>query len=188
MRLFIAIEPPKNVLDDLEKIKKSLDVFGKSVKWVSPQGIHLTLKFLGETPDARVADIKKAIIKGSKGCAPLSLQAMGLSVFPFMENPKVIWTGVSGDLKKLEDLHASIEAALVEEGFARDDNPFRGHFTLGRVKKQIDSKKLGDLFKEHGTYDSGIFTADQITLFKSDLDHKGAIYTPVETVKLSKTN
>ncbi|UCD95113.1 MAG: RNA 2',3'-cyclic phosphodiesterase [Candidatus Zixiibacteriota bacterium] len=183
MRLFIAMPLPANIEESLGKAIFILKQKGAKVKWVAPKNIHLTLKFLGEVDEARVADISRAIEKVAGNYGKIESTIDRLGAFPTMNRPRVIWSGLSGQIETMARISSEVENEMAALGFKKEDRPFKSHLTLGRVK---DSFKLGDLVEAIKAYQfiPEPVTFDRIVLFKSTLTPRGPIYDRLYEAKL----
>lgn len=176
MRAFIAIELPKEIKDYLSDIQKRLFPAGADVKWVKPDNIHLTLKFLGEiTPEALNQTIQSLeVIAANKKAFYLSLSSVG--VFPKIDSPKVIWIGINKGSSEIREFAGEI---------GKDD--LSPHITLGRVKSKKDLGKLVDILKLFEVKPQKAlqeFTVNKITVFKSTLLPDGPVYESLKEVNL----
>ncbi|HDD43966.1 MAG TPA: RNA 2',3'-cyclic phosphodiesterase [Candidatus Desulfofervidus auxilii] len=184
IRTFIAIPLPENVIESLTDLIEKLKPILPKVSWVKPHNIHLTLKFLGNIQENETLKIKQAIEESSFKIKYFSLSGYSLSVFPNIKRARVIWTGLKGDLDILKKLHNDLEEKLNILGFPKEDRAFTPHLTLGRIKKAINSQILANTLKKHTDFSTPSFIVKEIVLFRSDLNPKGAIYTPLEKVFL----
>jgi 2'-5' RNA ligase len=188
IRAFIAIELPDPVKKDLSSIIDSLRPSEyPCVKWVSPQGIHLTLKFLGNIAPEQVPRIADAIAQAAQGTPPLKLQVGGLGCFPNLQRPRVIWVAVTGDVEPLITLQRSIDQALAPLGFAIEKRPFSPHLTLGRLRErasQGERGSIGDLITATECEAGSATEVNQISLMRSTLTPSGAIYNRLAAVEL----
>jgi 2'-5' RNA ligase len=182
-RAFIAIDLPENVRSALGAVQQELKSAKFRVKWVRPESIHLTLKFLGNIDVGRTDAIVNAMALAAKGRAVLNLRASGLKVFPNVRRPRVIWVGLGGQVDPLKNLQQTLEAHLADLGFAAETRPFKGHLTLGRVKGKMAVDRMQGALAEFSTFESEDFEADRIILFKSELHPSGAVYTKVARVR-----
>jgi len=185
LRTFIAIELPESIISFISRIQKEMKSYGFKVKWVRPENIHITLKFLGNIHKADVEKIGGVMPEAVKGSPPISLSAKGICVFPGIKRPRVIWLGLKGQTFELIELQKVIDDALENIGFPKEGRPFKAHLTLARVKGNIHSKKLLDVINKFGESESETFTADKVILFKSDLKPTGAVYTKLHSGQLS---
>ncbi len=184
IRTFIAFELPDDLLADLNHLQSGFKKYGLPAKWVRPESIHLTLKFLGNLEVTQIDSVARKMIDAARGHGPLSLRAEGVGVFPHIRRPRVLWAGLAGAVKGLSDLQHSIDVALSEIGFHREKRSFKGHLTLGRFKTRPDSQQMQHALKEFAEFETESFSADKIILFKSELNPGGAIYSKLKHVAL----
>lgn len=178
MRLFVAAELDADVRRRLEDIQRSLRAVPLQVRWVKPEGIHLTLKFLGEVGSGRLDPIRDALAGALARVGAFTLSAEGVGTFPPRGLPRVIWVGLQGDLPAAERLQAAIDAALATCGFPPESRPFRPHLTLGRVTGGGHGNWAEFLARE-GVAQAGRFAVGECVLFRSHLDPGGARYEPL---------
>jgi 2'-5' RNA ligase len=184
IRSFIAIELPETIRAGLQEVQQQLQTFNLNLRWVRPQGIHLTLKFLGDIPSGDVEAVGDGIQQTVAGCGPISLCAKGIGVFPGMRRPRVLWVGLAGQVDALMRLQASLEENLASIGYPKENRPFRGHLTLARVKGRVNSDRLRAAMAEVDAFESEMFTADRLILYKSVLKPSGAVYTELMSAGL----
>jgi len=185
MRLFVAADLPAEVRARLGAVQKALARLPLEVRWTRPEGIHLTLTFIGEVPEDRVEPIRAAL-RGS-GCgalAPAALAARGVGVFPDRGRPRVLWAGVVGEVEAAGRVKRVVDEALAPVGVVPEDRPFRPHLTLGRVS----GGRGGDwraVLEPHVADEFGAFTLAACVLFESRLGAGGARYHALESVPLA---
>ena len=184
VRTFIAFELPEQIVGAISQIQEGLKKSGLKMKWVKPENIHLTLKFLGNIKTSDVEKVDRAMTRSSRGVDPISLAVKGMGVFPDLRRPRVLWVGITGGVNSILTLHSAIEENLESIGFPKENRPFKGHLTVGRVKARIDSKILADAMKAFETFESESFIADHLILFQSELRPTGAVYTKLKTQSL----
>ncbi|PIP48409.1 MAG: RNA 2',3'-cyclic phosphodiesterase [Chloroflexi bacterium CG23_combo_of_CG06-09_8_20_14_all_45_10] len=188
MRSFIAIELPQNVKNGLAQLRSELErAEHPFVKWVNPESIHLTLKFLGNVPFKQVAEITKAIETASKGIPPFHLEISGLGEFPNLKQPRVLWVGIKGEIDKLVSWQQNIDLALASLGFAKEERPFVPHLTLARIRQGAspkERKSFGELVMSTSFEISYPFDVEAVSLMRSQLTPAGAIYTRLFMTKL----
>ena len=172
MRVFIAIDLPNEIRDALREIQRQLRSLTDSVRWVVPESIHITLKFVGEVPDKRVEDINTAL----RGLTwkPFTVTVRGVGFFPGTRSPRIFWAGMEAPTMK--GLAEHLDARMERQGFDKEKRAFRPHITLARAKdSRIDSSLvLGAT--EYQEHNFGSFTVDRVFLFKSTLKPSGAVY------------
>jgi len=188
IRCFIAIELSQELRDRVAAIQASLqrDEWSDQVRWVRPENVHLTLKFLGNVPEERITAINQAIREAIAvvGVVPFTLRVVGLGAFPNFRRPAVIWVGVEDGIERLLRLQEGIEAAMERLGFQREDRPFHPHLTLGRVNRRASSgyrRKLGEALQARQVGEIGYMRVEEISLMRSQLHPQGAIYTQLAT-------
>jgi len=174
---------PAECREILEQIQRPLRVLGADVRWTSVPSIHLTLKFLGEIDVDRVEELASAVRRVK--VPAFSLRLRGLGAFPNLHNPRVIWCGLEGETEKLSSLQAGVETACAELGFERESRPFHAHLTLGRVGGKRNLQPLLDYIKIGSELECA-FLADCVNIYKSVLMPRGAVYTVLERMELSK--
>jgi 2'-5' RNA ligase len=184
IRTFIAIELPEKIIYTISKVQEEIKSYGLKIRWVRPENIHLTLKFLGDIQEADTEKVARAVSESVTGHPPISLAVKGIGVFPGIRRPRVIWLGVSNQLDVLTTFQKTLDEKLEAIGFPKEKRPFRGHLTLGRIKSKIDPKTLNDVLKEFTRFESESFSADRIILYKSELKPKGPVYTKLANLLL----
>jgi 2'-5' RNA ligase len=182
-RLFAAIKiiPDENLLRKYYNLKKELK--HERIKWVDPENMHLTLKFFGELPEEKVADINKVIRPFAAQVAPFTIRLQHTGVFGSRYNPRVIWYGIE-DGSRLKNLGNELLEELDTAGFENDRQHFVPHFTVGRIK-ELTSK---DHFQRSiATYKDAFFQESEVKeihLFESILRREGPKYLTQEKYPL----
>ena len=184
IRAFIALELPDPVASSIFRVQEELKPLRLQVRWVRPEGIHLTLKFLGEINPGDVGRIGNAMQHAAARSAPIPLEARGIGVFPGISQARVIWIGLSGRTYRLAALHQDLDAMLAEIGFSPERRGFKGHLTLGRAKAKIDPKKLAAAIRAFDGFRSPPFAVENLVLFRSELKPGGAVYTQLSSTSL----
>ena len=191
IRAFIAVVLPQPIKTCLAQLQ--LDLGAKqdtSVKWVNPDGIHLTLKFLGNTTAELVPHIIDAMTASIKNISPFLLRIGELGAFPNTRSPRVTWVGLNGDIIKLKELQRHIDQALAPLGFPKETRPFSPHLTLGRIRASASLKerlRLGEILSSIKSKNRPSFHVNTISLMRSELTTKGAIYSPIAISSLGNT-
>lgn len=168
----------------MQELQKSLST---EVRWVAPEGIHLTLKFLGNVDAGLVEDIFRAMQRASDKFAATSLELrlFELGVFPNRREPRVLWAGVEGDTEGLQQLQGLVDDSISELGFAKERRPFRPHLTLGRVRERVapDRRRgIGEVISQSSLASCPPWIADELHLIRSTLTPQGAIYDSLGSV------
>ena len=188
VRAFIAIELPEELKLALVQLQTELKSARQSfVKWVVPEGIHLTLKFLGNIATDNVSEIIKAINQASKGIPPFRVETTDLGVFPNLRKPRVLWLGIDGNLNTLINLQKHIDDVMEPMGFLPERRAFTPHLTLARIRENAslqDRREFSELIdRTHADIKCKI-EVNSISLMKSQLLSGGAVYTCLDEVKL----
>ncbi len=188
-RLFVALELPSDVLHALEKLQADLrrHIPGRAVRWVRPEGIHLTLKFLGDVPCDQVGELQTALDQAVAGRHRFSLNVEGLSCFPNMNRPRVLWVGVTGALKPLLALQQGVEEHIAPLGFSTEERSFSPHLTLARTGQRASRDEmaaLGEAVQKYTIGQIASWEVQTVSLMRSYLKPDGATYTQVYTVAL----
>ncbi|UCE53404.1 MAG: RNA 2',3'-cyclic phosphodiesterase [Desulfobacterales bacterium] len=184
IRAFIAFEIPDDVLSSLSRVQEGLKSYKFQAKWVRPQSIHLTLKFLGTIQSTHIRQIARVMHDAAEGYAPITLSVRGIGVFPNIRRPRVIWVGLAGQVNLLGELQQKLDVGLSEIGFQKEERSFKGHLTLGRFKTRINSADIIRALEEFAEFETQPFAGDQLILFKSELRPTGAVYSKLEHVSL----
>ncbi|MBW1847267.1 MAG: RNA 2',3'-cyclic phosphodiesterase, partial [Deltaproteobacteria bacterium] len=166
------------------RIQETLKSYRFKVKWVQPENMHLTLKFLGGIHKDAKEKIEDVISDAAKNYGPMQFSVRGMGVFPGVKRPRVVWCGLKGDTASLVHLQGQLDEKLIDLGFSKEKRPFKGHLTLGRVKGSISPEKIIDAMKEISGFGSKPFKVEAITLFSSDLKPSGAVYTRLKSISL----
>jgi len=186
IRTFIALELPDQAKLDIAAVQNDLTSAGLKLRWVKPQNIHLTLKFLGEVDREKIADICDVLTAVACRHQFFNLQPRGLACFPGLKNPRVMWVGISGELDVLKALQNDVENVLIPLGFNAEKRSFRGHLTIGRIKNRLNSRKLVEALRTHSGFNSDSFNVKQVSVFESKLQPTGPIYTKLCELPLGK--
>ena len=188
IRTFIALHISEEARRALTEVIESLGTTAlRGVRWVGPQSIHLTLKFLGEIDPGRTDQILGSLRQAVEGSLSFSLALSGLGVFPNNHRPRVLWASVAGDLEPLTRLQESVDQAMLEQGFARESRPFNAHLTIGRVRDGVSSverRLIGDAVAVAGLKPTEPWPVDSVHLVQSTLTPQGAVYTSLGSAAL----
>jgi RNA 2',3'-cyclic 3'-phosphodiesterase len=184
IRAFIALELPPSVISLLRRMQENLKSKGLRAKWVRPENIHLTLKFLGNINPGDIDKICGAMMDAASDFMAVHLVARGVGIFPSIKRPRVIWVGLGGQLQLLVNLQRALEDNLAALGFKKETRPFKGHLTLGRFKKNVNPNIIRQIVAEYANRDGEEFPVSRIVLFKSDLKPTGAVYSQIQQAVL----
>lgn len=190
MRAFIAIQLSHDLKSQIGELRSQLrraarDLRG--VSWVQPDGIHLTLRFLGEIQESQVEELGRVIMHAAVGVHPFTLKVAGIGAFPSIQRAKVVWLGVYDEsgCNALHQLQAAIEQGVVNLGFAPEDRDFSPHLTLARIRERQAALQLTSTLASERDRLVGSMRAESVTLMRSQLRPDAAVYTPLVEVPLS---
>ncbi len=186
MRLFVAVNFPARLRQRIARLAGPLDKAGIPCRWVAPEQVHLTLKFIGDVPSARVDELGHALTSVATAFRPFTLRFGRIGAFPSPRLPRVIWLAVelTPELRFLKD---DLERALLERGVEREQRPFQPHITLGRTARDAEAGEFRSL--EDAARNLGISAEYRVThldLMRSRLDPGGAVHTRVVTAWLGR--
>jgi RNA 2',3'-cyclic 3'-phosphodiesterase len=187
IRIFIALAVEPGLRAGIGEIQRRLeDSLPRGlVRWVAPEQMHLTLKFLGDVPSARIEELSAGIRRACRPAAPFQVRLEGLGSFPKARNPRVVWLGVQGKLEPFLRLQQGIETETSGLGNHGKRREFHPHLTIGRVKAQaVEGRKVGEVI-ERGTVQAGAWSIREVELVRSQLTPQGARYSILETVRFS---
>ena len=176
MRLFVALNLPPPVRDALWIATAQLRDRNLPVKWVRGEGIHLTLKFLGDVADEQEPELAAALARAAAGACTLSLTLGGFGVFPDFSRPRVLWVGIAPE-PGLEILQHRVEQEFAPLGFPTEGRPFRPHVTLGRAARDarpVAFTGLEDALGRLEFAETALVSA--LDLMESTLQSGGAVY------------
>ena len=166
IRAFIAANLALSVGEEMAKIQAIIQKSKGDIRWVKPQGFHLTFQFLGNIEQTQVDPILTELRATARLQPPFRVRTQGLGVFPSLKRPRVLWAGLTG--QGLKELNTKIEPALGSLGFPAEGRAFRPHITLGRVRSQRGWDQVLERVKEYLQYDFGESLIDTVTLYQSD--------------------
>ncbi|MDZ7302813.1 MAG: RNA 2',3'-cyclic phosphodiesterase [candidate division KSB1 bacterium] len=184
LRTFIALDMPTEIKTALAKYTQPLRAMRGRVSWVKTENLHLTLKFLGDTPAARVDEIAAALQEIAAMAAPFSTVVSGSGVFPNDEHPRVLWVGVNETTGALQKLVKAIDERMQQFGFAREKRAFTAHLTIGRAKDTRIPEIVRALKERPFAAMPAQF--NEVIFMKSELHPLGSIYTPLCKLTLGK--
>ena len=183
MRLFVAIEIPTDIRERFANFLSELRAIAPKVKWVRPENLHVTLKFLGPTDPAKLAAIKDSL-GNVRSPQPASLDLRGLGFFPNERRPRVFWAGLHPS-SNLATLATDIDKASFELGFPLENRAFAPHLTLARLDPPKLPSNLLEATRERCDRSFGSFTAREFHLIESKLKPTGAEYTKLHSFLFS---
>lgn len=187
LRCFISAEFPESLKQDISAAADALKKSGADIKWVSPESLHITLKFLGHTEESIVQEIITVLQKKIAPYNPFYIKIAGIGCFPEKRHPKIIWVGVE-DSALLRRLQEDVEEEMAGLGYPREKRAFSPHLTIGRVRSQRRITEILKRLEEFRTLSFGTMEINKVSLMKSELKPAGAEYSAVAEISLSRRN
>jgi 2'-5' RNA ligase len=189
MRVFIAVDINEKIRKAIGEAQKQLQrkvrTSGRSVKWVRPDVMHLTLKFLGEVDDGALRDVCQAVENIANKHKKFDLDIETLGCFGG-KSARVVWAGTGAGSEQLARLAGDIDNQLSEAGFAKETRRFTGHLTLCRIKNVRDGYELAGAVEGFGPFSAGTVSIDAVTVYQSELTREGPNYTALASYKLQE--
>ena len=189
LRTFVAIELGEGLCDHLASLQDRLDgqLSSRSVRWVRPGGIHLTLKFLGDTRLEQVEAVKVALDRAVSPIPPFTVSVGGLGCFPNSRRPRIVWVGLYEPTGTLASLRDAVETHIAPLGFPTEKRPFRPHLTLGRVHRRASKsevREIGEVVQASVIGELDEMSVKEVSYIKSELKPSGAVYTILHEAQL----
>ena len=179
-RLFIAIELPepvrRKIAEHIDRLRKELP--DARASWTRQQNIHLTLKFLGDTPVERAEALSTALKVAASNVPGFEIEISGCGAFPTPRKPGVLWIGINDSSGALQKLHEALETECDRQGFLRDKRSFHPHLTIARLRHSHDARRLGELHQSCA-FQSMTVQVKDACLIRSELSPGGSRYTVI---------
>jgi 2'-5' RNA ligase len=177
IRAFIAVELSEEVRKNLVSVQEDLHSANAQVGWVRPEGMHLTVFFLGNIMGESVEVVSGMLDKCALSVSPSVCEAAGVGYFGNPRSPRVIWVGVTGGTQVLSDIHAYLAVELKSTGLACDEREYAPHLTIGRVRSRRNAEELLKKLSKYEKQRFGSFNVDKLLLVRSELQSDGPVYT-----------
>jgi RNA 2',3'-cyclic 3'-phosphodiesterase len=189
IRAFVAVVPGDAVREAVTAVVDRLRPLGRSVAWVPAANLHVTLQFLGNQPEERLAAATEALHAAAAASAPIEVTLHGIGAFPGLERPRILWVGLALGALEVRALQERVAIALAREGFPREDRAWHPHLTIGRVYderrwRQEAGPALRQALAHAATTGFGTARVTEVALMQSDLSPRGARYTVRRAVAL----
>jgi len=183
LRIFVALDIPDEVRGKLSELSARLRRACPQARWARVEGLHVTLKFIGEAPPEQVERIKTGLAN-IRAAAPVEMNFRGVGFFPDDRRPRVFWAGIAAT-PNLGELAAEVERRLEPLGIPREQRPFRPHLTLARFNSGEGLERLREAVQSAGPLDFGATRTGDLHLYQSRLKPGGAEYTRLETISFA---
>lgn len=182
LRLFIAVDPSARQRQAVRLMQQRAAAYLEAVKWVNPEGMHLTVKFLGEVEEEKIPAIAGAMKHAAASAAPFCLQFKGAGVFPSIRRAAVIWIGLNAGTGPIKDLADGIDRELAGCGFSPEKREYIPHLTLGRLRRPQPASLIERFLDAEREFVTEKTTVDGLLLYRSNLTRQGAIYTVLKKI------
>lgn len=176
MRMFVGIGLPEECRTSIVRTLLPLAEKGIPVSWTRAENLHITLKFLGEVPDARVEELGGLLAEAAGGTVPFRLLVEGAGGFPTLSSPRILWAGVREPLDPVRKLHQNMENILAAAGFPREGRPFHPHVTVARVRRRLPAGWPERFGRALSGMRFGDVPARSYQLYESRLSSSGSTY------------
>ncbi len=191
IRLFVALPVPPEIREGLMTLRDRLAAVdtAHAFRMVSLEGLHITLKFIGELEASWLPNVKDRLSQVLEGRPPLELAVRGVGAFPKPERPRIIWAGIAGDTEPLAELRKAIDHKMKKYKIKTESYGHTPHITLARrINKRVPdgADVFVPLLEELRAVELGGWTAGNVILYQSQLQPTGAIYTPLATFPLRR--
>ena len=186
MRVFVAMDVPEEVKGKIREFVAKMErecQGARGARWARVEGMHVTLKFIGEVSAEKVEEIKKELA-GVRSAAAVEMNFRGVGFFPNAKHPRVFWAGIEAT-PNLAELAAEIEKRLERLGIPREGRAFRPHLTLARFKSEEGLAKLREAIEKAGAMEFGGVRCGEFHLYESKLHRGGAVYTRLATFSIA---
>jgi 2'-5' RNA ligase len=179
-RLFIAIELPstlrQRVQDHITRLKQAVP--DARASWARQENLHLTLKFLGDTPVTKVEVLAQATERAVTQASPFQLVIKDCGAFPIRGQPRVLWIGIKDPTNNLNQLYQALEDECTKDGFAQEPRPFHPHLTIARIRQPPGARRLVEIHRDIGFEPVAVNVRD-LCLIRSELRSEGSRYTVI---------
>lgn len=178
IRTFIAVEVPAVLQQKAAGVVRTLSSGGAPMKWVEPQNIHVTVKFLGDVEDAEIYRVCRAAAEAVADLPAFQVCCRGVGAFPSSQRPRTVWLGIDDPAGSFQELYERLERAMSGLGYPREARRFQPHLTIGRLRH--GQRQVGDLparLAQQAERELGQIDVDEVIVFASELTPDGPVYT-----------
>jgi 2'-5' RNA ligase len=178
MRSFLAFELPRAIKETLSAVSGEMKRFPLDLRWVKVDNIHLTVVFLGNIRPEQRRGVEQTVEKVCKAFGPFDMALSGTGVFANRRHPRVLWVGLVGDVDRMGRFREYLQEGLAPIGIRQEKRPYRPHLTLARFRKgSRPGAPLDQLLEAYEGFQTPPWPLDELILFRSDLQPRGAVYT-----------
>ncbi|MFH1265164.1 MAG: RNA 2',3'-cyclic phosphodiesterase [Planctomycetota bacterium] len=186
VRTFVAVDIGSAARGRAAELIEALSAAGADAKWVDPQNLHVTLKFLGDVDTREIHHVCRAVQDAVADVAPFEFELRGAGAFPGASRPRTVWLGVARGEEQLVALNQRIEPPLEKLGFRKEARRYQPHLTIGRIRRGGPGVlELGTLIGHHADFEAGPTAVSEVIVFSSQLDRSGPTYEPLARAPLA---
>ena len=186
LRTFIAVETPDDVQAALRRLIAELSTDAAAVRWVRPENVHLTLKFLGDVDETEIHRVCHSARDAAEGSVAFQVPCIGVGAFPSPARPRTVWVGIQDPEGLLDELHRRLEKTLRPLGFPREKRKYHPHLTLGRLRyNRRGGDELREQIEQQKNLEIGTLDVRRLVVFSSDLTPDGPVYTALARCPLA---
>ncbi len=185
IRTFIGIELDGQIAHELNQEISYLKSYAPKIRWVSPDALHLTLKFLGDVQEKDLPDVFTATSNAAAELDAVTAEVGGVAAFPNLKHPRVVVADIASGRDELAQIASVVDDCFEEFGYPPEKRGFKPHITLGRVKQPHDAEGLHEVIDDAANASFGLLDVAQIVVFMSDLRRTGPVYAPMHRVDLN---
>lgn len=180
LRLFVAMDVPGGLKEEMGRAMEETAAAAAGLKWVRPENIHLTMKFLGNVEEEKLAEFKKTLRETADAQAAIELSVGGYGAFPHPRRARVFWLGLEGGRSELAGLACKLDKRLAKLGFPAENRPFAAHVTLARLRQPHDITKILEAWEAKHGIKGTAWRGEELVLYRSMLNGTGPCYTALE--------
>jgi 2'-5' RNA ligase len=186
IRTFLAVEVPAGLQQKAAAVVRALGTGQEAIRWVDPQNIHVTVKFLGDVEDAEIYEVCRVTAEAIADLQPFRVACRGVGAFPNPQRARTVWLGIDDSAGNFEQLHRRVDDALARLRYPREVRRFQPHLTLGRVRHgKRPAADLTARIREQADVELGEIDVDELTVFSSELTPDGPVYTALSHAPLA---
>lgn len=179
-RTFIGIDVGEEIIAAATALQQKLAESGAAAKWAGPEGMHVTLLFLGDVEDRDLHAVCKAVKAVAAAEPPFPLRVSGVGAFPNIRHPKIVWAGITEGVESLGRLYDDLETRMLDLGvYRKEERGYTPHLTLGRVRGESAGNAISAELAKHLKWDGGRTTVGEVLVYSSELERDGPVYTVI---------
>ncbi|MDP7162701.1 MAG: RNA 2',3'-cyclic phosphodiesterase [Phycisphaerae bacterium] len=184
VRTFFAIDLDETARGRILSARRQLEAMEGTIKWTREDNLHVTMNFLGDVPDGRIAEICGLAQQCAGRLKPFDFAARGLACIPSRGQLRMIWVCVDDPTGRMAELHDALNRALGEIGMRTESRSFKGHVTLARIRSAANAEAIRRAVERFTAIEFGIVQVDRLVVYSSELATGGPIYRPLARAPL----